>query len=151
MYYSNTSILAPGRGTVANLVFNVIGTAGSHSTLTPADIHIAGASNEEVPSAGSAGEVLVIGGGAPPDLKIMVLKNPGRARTLQIFVSSDVALDAPPTVGLAAGGAVTVTQLPNANLFQGTVSVDDGTTSVTVQASGIHGGASATTQTTVTF
>jgi carbon monoxide dehydrogenase subunit G len=151
-YHSDsTSTLAPGRGAVANLVFKITGADGSRSSLTPAEIVIAGANNQEIPTLGSAGQVLVIGGGAPPDLRLAVLKNPGRTRTLQIFVLSDVALDAPPTVGLSGGVAVPVTQIPGVNSFQGNTSVDDSTASVTVQATGVHGGATGTAQTTVTF
>ena len=88
---------------------------------------------------------------AQPDLRLAVLKNPGRTRTLQIFVTSDVGLDAPPTVVLSGGVAVPLTQFPGVNIFQGNTSVDDGTASVTVQATGIHGGNTGTAQTTVTF
>jgi hypothetical protein len=88
---------------------------------------------------------------AQPDLRLAVLKNPGRTRTLQIFVTSDVELDAPPTVVLSGGVAVLLTQFPGVNIFQGNTSVDDGTASVTVQATGIHDGATGTAQSTVTF
>lgn len=151
LYYDNTSTLAPGRGAVANLVFRITGAGGSRSSLMAADIHIADVNNQEIPTVGSAGEVSVIGGGAPPDLQLAVLKNPGRMRTLQIFLSSDVGLDAMPTVGLSGGVAVPLTQLPGVNIFQGSVSVDDGTASVTVQATGSHDGATGTVQSSVTF
>jgi hypothetical protein len=151
MYYDSTSILAPGRGAVANLVFRIIGGDGSRSSLTPDDIVVADVHDHEIPTVGSAGEVLVIGGAAPPDLRLAVLRNPGRTRTLQIFVGSDVALDAPPTVGLSGGVAVPMNQLPGLNLFRGSISVVDGTASVTVQATGIHEWATGTAQSTVTF
>jgi hypothetical protein len=153
MYYDDGSTFAAGRGSVANLVFTITGSAGSRSSLTPADIVIADMHNQEIPTVGSAGEVTVIGGAGPPDLRLAVLKNPGRTRTLQIFVLSDVELDAPPIVGLSVGISVPVTQLPgpSLNLFQGSVSVDDATAGVTVQATGMHGGVTGTAQTTVTF
>lgn len=151
MYYDSTSTLAPGRGAVANLVFRITGADGSRSSLTPDDIVVADVNNHEIPTVGSAGEVSVIGGAAPPDLRLAVLRNPGRTRTLQIFVGSDVALDAPPTVGLSGGVAVPMNQLPGLNLFRGSISVVDGTASVTVQATGIHEWATGTAQSTVTF
>jgi hypothetical protein len=151
LYYDDGNTLAPGRGAVANLVFRIIGADGSRSSLTPTDILSADMNNQEIPTVGRVGEISVIGGSTAPDLRLAVLKNPGRTRSLQVFVSSDVGLDAPPTVVLSGGVAVPLTQLPDVNLFQGSVSVDDGTASVTVEATGIHGGTTGTAQATVTF
>jgi hypothetical protein len=151
MYYGDTNILAPGRGPVANLVFGITGPDGSASVLTAADVVVADAHNQAIPSVGGAGQVAVVGGGSRPELHLAVLKNPGRTRTLQIFVSSDVGLDAPPTAQLAGGPAVPLTQLSGANVYEGTVSVEDGVASATVQATGLHGGSLGTAQTTVTF
>jgi hypothetical protein len=150
MYFADAGVLAAGDGAVANLVFRVIGALGSRSPLTPADILVAGQNNTAVTTVPSAGEVTVTGGPAPPDLRLAVLKNPGRTRTLQVFVSSDVPLDAPPAVN-AGDAAVPVTQLPGMNIYQGSISLPGETTQITVQASGRHDGLTGTTQATVTF
>jgi hypothetical protein len=151
MYFDDgTSTIAPGRGPVANLVFGVIGAAGAQSSITPSDIHAADANNHEIPTVGQAGQVTVVGGAAPPDLHLAVLKNPGRNHTLQIFLTSDVLLDATPTV-TAGTTDVPMTPLPGVNIYQGNVSLADGIASVTVQASGAHGGQTGATHTTVTF
>lgn len=151
LYYQTGSTLAPGRGAVANLVFRLTGSAGSQSSLTPTDIVVVDVDNQPIPTVGSTGQASVIAGGAPPDLRLAVLKNPGRVRTVQVFLSSDVRLDVPPTLTLAGGVAVPLTQLPGVDLYRGDLSVNDGTASVTLQATGIHDGATGTAQTTVTF
>ncbi len=152
MYYDTEGgVLAAGRGAVANLVFRIVGGAGSQTALTLTDIGVADANNQPVEAVGMGGEVSVVGAPQPPDLRLAVLQNPGRTRTMQIFLSSDLELDALPTVVLSGGTAVVMSRLSGLNLYQGSASVDEGTASVTVLATGMHLGAAGATQTTVTF
>lgn len=150
MYFIDASVLSAGAGPVANLVFRLTGADGSRSSLTPSDIHVAGEYNAVIATFGHAGQITVGDSPPPPDLRLAVLKNPGREHTLQIFLSSDVALDAPPTVSVA-GVAVPMTQLPGADIYQGTISVFDGAAAITVRAMGYHDGIIGAAQTTVTF
>lgn len=152
MVFTDTRTIPAGQGAVANLTFNLIGASGTQSTLAPSNTILADAQAHELPSSDEAGLIQVTGGGGQgPTLHVFALKNPGRTRTLQIFVRASTPLSAGPTV-TAGTAAVSMSLLDGAeNLYHGVVHVPGGTGSVTISASGQNANGTGTGQASVTF
>lgn len=150
--FRNASTLAAGNGQIASLTFNLIGASGTSSTLLVSSLLLSDPDASELDSDGVSGSISVEGGGGnSPTLRMFALKNPGRERTLQIFLSSDQALSANPTV-TAGGAGVTMTLVdPSENLYGGTVAVASGAGSVTISAQGQSAGGTGNTSVTVNF
>lgn len=85
----------------------------------------------------------------PPRVDLSVLKNPGRPRHLQIFVSVADGSGNAPSVSLG-GTSVTMTSLGE-GVFTGTAFVEQSTSSVTVTATDTVGDATGTDSETVSF
>ncbi|MBD3334781.1 MAG: hypothetical protein GF355_04640 [Candidatus Eisenbacteria bacterium] len=152
MYYADAGTLAAGSGTLANLTFQLVGTAGSSTQLVPNDLVLSDPDSQALPVTGQAGSLTV--SGTPPGgpvLHIFPMKNPGVPRMLQVFVVSDQNLVAPPTV-TADGTNVAMTLLDGANhIWSGVFQVDDQQTSATLNASGSNGTEQGQATRTVTF
>ena len=149
---NHSSTLAAGNGQIAALTFNLIGASGTNSTLLVSSPLLADPGASELDSVGVSGAISVEGGGGNgPPLRLFALKNPGRERTLQLFLSSDQALSANPTV-TAGGAGVTMTLVdPSENLYGGTVAIASGAGSVTITAQGQSAGGTGNASLTVTF
>ena len=84
-------------------------------------------------------------------LRLTVLKNPARTRTLQVFITSDQDLTALPTLTVG-GSAVTVAAVAaQSRIWQGAASLSLGAISTQVTATGTNGTQTGTAQVTVNF
>ena len=148
----DTSTIAPGQGTIANLTFNCVGASGTNSALTLSNIVISDPAAEPLESDGLNGSIAVEGGGGNgPTLNLFALKNPGRSRILQVFLRSDQVLTQDPTV-TAGGTQITMTKVDQAeNLYAGSIAIAGGTGSVTLNASAQSAGGSGQKSLTVNF
>jgi hypothetical protein len=151
-YYSDANTLAAGTGAIANLTFHLIGAGGTQTSLTPSGTLLSGPNQESWAVTAQAGSIQVTGTGPPPPVvKVAVLRNPARTRTIQILVSSDQDLVAAPTVTVD-GTAVTATSVPQqGRIWQAAASLALDVPSVLVQATGSNGNQTGTAQVTVVF
>jgi hypothetical protein len=153
MYYGATpEVLNPGSGAIANLVFRAVGAGGTQTALTPSDTELSEPGGQALPVTTQAGSIQVTSTAPPPPvLKIAVLKNPARTRTLQLFVTSDQDLVAVPDVTLE-GTTVAMTPVPQVTrAWQGAASVELDSPFAVVQATGSNGSQPGTASVTVTF
>ncbi|MEZ4653421.1 MAG: hypothetical protein R3E12_07430 [Candidatus Eisenbacteria bacterium] len=150
LFARSNQTLAAGSGTVANLSFQLRGSA-NQSALSPSNIVLSDVNANGLTVTGQAGVLTVTGGGGGggPRLDVAVLKNPGRERTMQIFVTVEDGSGNPPSV-TAGGQSVTMTALA-AGVFQGTFSATQSTSSVAVSASDTNNQGTGTDQVTVSF
>ncbi len=144
--------IAVGNGAVANLTFNLIGAGGTQSALTPSGTVLSDPDARALEVTNAAGSIAVTGGGGTgPTLRLFAMKNPGRTRSLQIFVHSTQPLLAAPTV--SAGGAnVPMTLVdPGDNVFSGTIALSGAVGNVQLTAQGASSGGTGNAALTVTF
>ena len=148
LYYDDASTLSAGSGAVANLTFSLL--AAGQSALTPASTILSDPQGEALSVTNEAGSVTVTGEANPPTLWLNALKNPGRTRTVQVFVLSNQDLTS--LVVTAGGQDVTMSEIDDPlNLHQGIVHVAEGTASVTITATGSNKSGEGNAETTVTF
>ena len=156
MFYQDANALSAGSGAIANLVFLLIGGAGTESALIPSAVELSDPAAQPLEVTTGMGEIRIEGGGPPaPVLRIAALKNPGRTRTLQLFVTSDQNLVQVPTV-TAGGNPVSMAEVPGqlpgqVRSWAGSLSVAQGASSLQVQATGTNGSIPGTAQVTVNF
>lgn len=139
--------LAAGDGEVAQLLLTLTGPGGT-STLTLENVVLAGPEAETLAVDTASGSVTVAAPSGVPDLDIAVLKNPGRTRTLQVFVTVSGGSGNAPTVTVG-GATLSVADTGLGYVFMGRIHLDDDVDSVTVQASDTNGVGTGTGQVTV--
>jgi hypothetical protein len=148
LYYDGSQSLSPGSGTVGQLTFTLIGPKDAQTDLDVFDPILSDPDGDPL-------SVLVDGGGLTitqgqaPRVDLAVLKNPGRARSLQIMVTVLHGSGSAPTV-TAAGNAVAMSSLGN-GVYRGQYWVPIDVNSVTVNASDTNDDGQGTDQVTVTF
>ena len=150
LYYADATTLPAGSGAVANLTFNLIGADGTASDLTPAGTILSDPSGSALAVTEEAGRI-TIGSPSGPTLRVFALRNPGRTRSLQVFVASDQNLQS--LLVTAGGSTVAMTEIdPVHEIHFGTVHVPASSGSIEISATGTNDhGAQADAQTTVAF
>jgi hypothetical protein len=127
-------LLLPGAGEVARIQFSAVGTPGTSTALSPVGTEIFGAQGQAIGVTGVPGSIHVTEW-PRPDLRLRVLRNPGRTRSIQIFVSADL-----PLMGvhvLANEQEVAMTQTPRApEFYSGTIDLPADSRNVHIQARG---------------
>jgi hypothetical protein len=149
IYHDDAAVVAAGSGALANLVFEVAGQPAQSTTVAPADIILSDADAQQLEVAGEQGTITVQTSTEAPALQIAVLKNPGRPRTLQIFVNVTRGSGNAPTV--TAGGAAVAMSALGGSRYLGTFAAANDAESVVVSASDTNTEGPGTSQTTVTF
>jgi Cohesin domain len=149
LYYDSVTQLAIGSGEVAEVTFTLQGPGGGSTELALGDMVLSGVSGGSLPVTGTDGQLTVENPEAIPNLQITALKNPGRARTMQILVRIANGSGAAPTVN-AGGSSVSMTALGQA-VYLGSYSATQTATSVTISASDTNVLGLGTAQTTVSF
>ena len=151
MRFEDASTLGAGDGEVATIQFSLLGSRGEQSLVEPTAILLSDVDANEIPDVvGLSGVVTVTSDPlGPPRVDLSVLKNPGRPRHLQIFVSVADGSGNAPSVSLG-GTSVTMTSLGE-GVFTGTAFVEQSTSSVTVTATDTVGDATGTDSETVSF
>jgi hypothetical protein len=154
IYYGATpDVLTPGSGAIANLVFQAVGAGGTQSALTPTETELSDPAGLLLPVTNQAGSISVTGGGGEaPVLRLAVLKNPARTRSIQIFVTSNQDLTATPVVEVD-GTAITVAAVASqTRMWQGSSSLPLSLApSAQIVATGTNGTQTGTAQVTVEF
>jgi hypothetical protein len=151
LFARNNETIPIGSGTVANLSFQLSGSAGQ-TQLTPSNLVLSDADAQVLTATGQPGVLTITGGGGggdEPRLDIAVLQNPGRTRSLQIFVSVERGSGSAPTLSVS-GSSVPLTPV-SAGLFQATFFAAQVASSVTITASDTTSEGTGTDQLTVTF
>ncbi len=149
IYHDDAAVVAAGSGALANLVFEVAGQAGQNTAVTAQDIILSDADAQPLDVAAEAGAITVQAATEVPALQIAVLKNPGRPRTLQIFVNVTRGSGNAPTV--TAGGAAVAMSALGGSRYRGTFAAANDAESVVVSATDTNTEGPGTSQTTVTF
>ena len=139
--------LAAGGGAVAQLQLNLSGSGGAYP-LALHDVILVGPEAEPQVVDTSSGSVAIAAPSAVPDIEIAVLQNPGRPRTLQVFVTVSGGSGNAPTVSVG-GATLPVADTGLGYVFMGRIHLDDDVDSVTVQASDTNGEGTGTGQVTV--
>ena len=120
LHFENASTLAAGSGTVATLTYRLTGSQNSNTTLAPADIILSDPDANEIPATGVNGSLTVTTGPADaPAVQVAALKNPGRTRTVQVFVIVENGSGSAPSV-TAGSTSVTMTDM-GGGMYQGMV------------------------------
>jgi hypothetical protein len=151
LFARGNQTLSAGTGTVANLSFQLRGSA-NQTTLSPSNLVLSDPNAQSLTVTGQPGVLTVTGGGGggnEPRVDIAVLQNPGRTRTLQIFVTVERGSGAAPTLTVA-GSSVTLAPLA-AGVFQATFFAPQSASSVVISASDTTSEGTGTDQVTVTF
>jgi len=148
-YFDGSSRLAAGSGEVGRLTFQLVGSGGTSSALTPADAVLSGVEGEELPVALAAGGVTVEAGTAPPVVHVSALRNPGRTRSVQVLVTVLNGADQTPTA-TAGGTALTLLSL-GGGLYAGTLHLADDATTITIQASATNANGTGSGQVQLTY
>lgn len=150
LFFENASTLPAGSGVVANLSYRLTGAQNSSSTLVPASIVLSDPDANPLTATGVNGSINVTTGpkGAPA-LQVVALKNPGRTRTVQVFVVVENGSGSPPTV-TAGGQTVSMTAMGGGR-FQGLFFANGSASNVTITANDTNGAGTGTGSVTVTF
>lgn len=151
LFYLDASTLPAGGGVIAEVSFRLVGAAGTQTSLVPTGTVMIGVNDQPVVSTSEPGRIDV--GPADlqaPTLTLSVLRNPGRPRSIQIFVHADQRLD---QITVAAPGTeVPMLLIDEAkNIHMGTLLVGSEATSVVIEATGIAAGRTGSARTTVVF
>ncbi len=149
LFFDDDSVVAPGTGNVAELVFSVQGIPSSSSILTPVDILFSGPNSENIPAVGHAGQVQVDDPTEAPELKISVLKNPGQTRSVQVLVRSINGSGNAPSV--STGESSLILTSVDGVTFQVVYNVADSVEQLTFSASDTNVIGTGTDQVTVSF
>lgn len=151
LFARNNESISIGSGPVANLSFQLLGSAGQ-TQLTPSNLVLSDPNAQVLTATGQPGVLTITGGGGggdEPRLDIAALQNPGRTRSLQIFVSVERGSGSVPT--LTVGGSTVPLTPVSAGLFQATYFAAQTASSVTITASDTTSEGTGTDQLTVTF
>ena len=151
IYAPASEEIANGTGEIASLRFQLRGSA-NQTALTPSAIVLSDVSGTEVPATGQAGQLTVTGGGGgegAPDVDIAILKNPGRTRTFQVWVT--VVDGSGSTPDLTVGGSSVPLSTVSSGVFRATVSAPQTTASLQITASDTNAKGTGTDAVTVTF
>lgn len=149
LYYTDSTILAAGTGTLANLNFELLGAGGTQTNLTPSAMVLSDPDGAALPIDGEAGTLQIDDPIGVPTLQVTALRNPGHPRYLTVVVKVSGGSGNAPTV-TASGASVPMTSLTT-GVWNGTYTVADGTSSVTVTANDSNINGAGTGQVTVTF
>lgn len=148
-FHTNQS-LAAGTGAIANLSFRLAGPQGGQTTLALTNLVFSDPNAQPAEVTGQNGMLSVTGGpNGGPDVDIAVLKNPGRERALNVYVTVVDGSGSLPTLTVG-GAAVTPTAL-GGGVFVATRHIAGGTNSVTIQASDTNGSGTGSDQVTISF
>lgn len=152
LFTTGNQTVPAGTGAVANLSFQLHGSA-NQTTLNPGNLVLADPGAQSLTVTGQAGVLTVTGGGGgggdEPRLDLAVLQNPGRPRSLQIFVSVERGSGNAPT--LTVGGANVALSPLAAGVFQATFFAPQSASSVTISTSDTTSEGTGTDQVTITF
>jgi len=147
--FDDAGRLEPGSGEVARLNFSIVGAGGSSTTLTPSEAVVSDLDAQPLPVSLSPGSIEVAVEAGPPQVQVAALRNPGRPRHVQIFVTVANGSGTTPSV-TAAGSAVAMTSV-GGGVHQGTVHVSDQVASLLVVATDTNANGTGEHQVTVTF
>ncbi len=151
LYYAGDATLPAGSGAIAHLNFDLTGVAGTQTAVAPLSTILSDVDAQPLPVTAAPGSLRVIDPSTAPILDLHLLKNPGRPRTLQVFVSVDQSLTRPMTVS-AGGTQLAMTTLdPAENLSMAATAVVQDSASVTVSAVATNGTATGETQKRIEF
>lgn len=148
-YYDDAGSLASGSGEIARISFRLVGSGGATTVLTPSGVVLAGVEAESLPVTSVAGSLRVEAAAGPPTVHIAVLRNPGRERRLQVFVTVGNGSGDAPTV-TADGAALAVRSLGD-GVYVGDLYVADAAASLALAAEAVNVNGTGNAQTTVTF
>jgi len=149
LFYDDDSELLPGTGIVAQLTFALVGTENDQTVLTPNDITISDPDAVELPASGENGSLTIGAAPDPPVIQINALKNPGRGRTIQIFIAVALGSGNSPTVTVG-GQAAVLTHLGN-SIYLAQHAAPSGTQSVTIVATDTNSNGQSTEEITLNF
>lgn len=151
LYFADATDLPAGTGAIADLTFTLIGAPGSGTDLTLSDAVLSDAAGGTLPIQLQAGAIGIDpAGGDPPTLRLAILKNPGRVRTIQVLLTADRALD---QLTVTAGATtIPMRMIDEArHVYAGTFHAANGAATVTISATGISTGRTGTAQAVVGF
>ncbi|MCK4305494.1 MAG: hypothetical protein KAY24_14755 [Candidatus Eisenbacteria sp.] len=153
MSCEGASYLATGAGSIASLTFDLVGVPGSQTAITPASTMLIAPEGRSLPVTAEAGSISIHTSGeeTAPTMRIFVLKNPARVRTIQVFVTSDRTLDAAPTVTTELGDVVMSALDALERTYLGILHVPESNASTMLTASGTSGSQSGEASITVEF
>ena len=149
LYHDDASTIAAGTGTIANLVFALVGQNVGQTAVTPGDIILSDADGLALDCDGVAGNLSATAAISPPGVQVIALKNPGRVHSLQIIVNVTAGSGGAPSV-TAGGTAVSMTALGD-GAWLGTYAASAEATSVTVAANDTNANGQGSDQITIAF
>jgi len=150
-WFDGAGVLVAGDGAIAEIGFRLIGGGGTQSVLAPLAVLLSDPAGQPLGGTASGGLLEVTGQGTAPVLRLSVLKNPGRPRTLQVFVSSDQDLIAAPQVRVSGETLPVQPVAGEARLWLGALAAAEGMSSLEIVASGSNGTLTGEARTFVTW
>ncbi len=145
---SGTS-LAPGTGTIASLRFGALADSGASTTLTLGGLSLRNPIGTSLRVTGVSGSIAVTARPAPV-LNLSLIRNPGRARSFQVFVTAEGHLDELRVV--TDGVPISMEEIAGRpGFYHGNVNLLPGTPSATVTADGAFGVHFGEAQATIEF
>jgi len=139
--------IATGRPNSGSYAWTVpdVATAQGRVRVTASDGALQGS------DASNANFTITRDGPGGPRISIAALKNPGRVRTLHVYVSSDVALDAPPAVTVGTANVPVTLLDPVHHVYSGIIHLPNGAANASISATGASGGETGSAQAVVNF
>lgn len=136
LLYPGQTTMPPGAGPIATLVFQAIGDPGESTPTTLSETGLWGQYARPLRVITEPGSIEVIELPAPR-LHLCVLRNPGRARSLQVLLTSDQLLE--DLIVEVDDDPVTMKHVSESGLYRGAVHLPPAATGATVRATGSNG------------
>lgn len=151
LYFSDFESLEVGTGEIAALTFALVGLAGSETDLTPVDYIVSTSAAEALVTTVSDGHLTVTDPTSPPILSLYPIRNPVLPRSVQLFVTSNQALEGGPSITAGSDEVSMVLVDGPSRTYAGLMRASSTIDWIVVAAQGVNGSQQGSTTLTFVF